>query len=183
MLPFSRKVKDRRDATFDRLRLHEIVRHDFNSRAHFRMHHCAWEILQDHPARRGGEAVLEHFDVLAAATANIYEEHIIFVLCYGLEAIEDLLLHGEPIGENGTVLAACCHEGVEVAEGLGIFFDVVPEYEVSVQGVLERCGAGIGGAFVAVFLEIGGHFGKVLEGVVEAGDELSCQRGFEMAVL
>jgi hypothetical protein len=48
---------------------------------------------------------------------------------------------------------------------------------------LERCGAGIGGAFVAVFLEIGGHFGKVLEGVVEAGDELSCQRGFEMAVL
>ena len=177
LLPVGSKVKDRRDATFDRLRLHEIVRHDFNSRARYRMLHCAREILQDHPAWRGGEAALEHFDVLAAATADIYEEHIIFVLCCGLEAIEDLFLHGEPVGENGNVLAACCHEGVEIAEGLGIFFDLVPEDEVSVQGVLERCGAGIGRAFVAVSLEIGGHFGKVLEGVVEAGDELHVSEG------
>ena len=140
------------------------MRHGFDAGAQFRVRHGAGEVLQDHPARRGGEAVLEHFDVLAAAAADIDEEYaaaLLVLLCSGggLEAVEDLLLDGEPVGEFGTVLAAGRHEGVEVAKGLGVLFNVVPEGEVRTQGVLQWCGARVGRAFIPVFLKIGGHFG------------------------
>lgn len=122
----------------------------------FCMIHGAWEILQDHSAWRGGEAVLERLNILAAAATNVHEEVVALAFCCGPEAIEDLLLYGEPVGEVGTVLAACCHEDVEVVEGLGVFFNVLPEGEIRVEGEPEGYDAGIGGAFTAVFLKVGG---------------------------
>ena len=90
-------------------------------------------------------------------------------------AVQDLLLHREPVGEDGTVLAAGCHKGVEVSGGLDILFNVIPEAHIGVEGVLDGCSKGIGGASIAIFLEIGGHLGEILEGVVEAEGQLSCQ--------
>lgn len=161
--------------TFDGLGLHEIVRHNFDPGARFCVLHGSGEILQDQAARRGGKAALERLQVLAAAATNVHEQHAILALFGATVTVEDLLLHREPVSEDGTVLAAGCHEGIEVSGSLGILFDEVPEAKVGAAAVLDGCSEGIGGASIAIFLEIGGHFGEVLEGVVEAEDRLSFQ--------
>ena len=149
------------------------MRHDFYPRAQFRMLHRAREILQDHAPPRPREAILERLHVLAAATANVHEEHAVLGVCGASVAIEYLLLHREPVGKDGTVLAIGRHEGVKVSGGCGSLFDVVPDVEVRVEGVLEGCSEGIRGAMIAVFLKVCGHLGEILEGMVEAGGELS----------
>ena len=144
------------------------MHHDLDLRAQFRMIHGAGEILQDQPTWGSREAIVERLHVLSAAAATVHEQYAVLIACCGLVAIEDLLLYGEPIGEDGTVLAASCHEGVEVSEDFGVLFDIVPEAEICTESVMYGCSEAIGGASVACFLKIGGHFWETLEGVVEA---------------
>ncbi len=49
--------------------------------------------------------------------------------------------------------------------------------------VVDRWNGELGGASVAVFCKEGGHFGEILEGVVEAGGQVSCQSRVEVAAL
>ena len=172
-----------RDATFNYLGFHEVMRHGFNSRTQFGVLHRSREILQDHPAWRVGEALLESFDILAAAAADVHQEHAVPIVFCALVAIEKLFLHGKPVGIVETIFAACRHEGVEISEGLGVSLNIFIEGEVGVKSVLEGCGARVGGALVAILLEISGHLGEELESVVKTGGGFSCQPKWEMTEL
>ena len=152
------------------------MRHNFDPRAHFSKLYRAREILQDHPPLRPGEAIPKRLHVLATAAANVHEKHttVVIVIVTAREAsvpIEDLLLHGEPVGEDRTILATGRHKNVKVSGGFGLLFDEVPHVQVGVEGILEGGGEGIRRAMIAVFLKVGGHLGEELEGVVEAGGE------------